>query len=76
MLLEAGADVNGPPAGKEGRTALEAAAENGRLDVLHLLLHNDNDIEALEMRCKQAAKLAEREGHLVIARILREYKRA
>lgn len=76
MLLKAGADVNGAPAEEEGRTALEAAAENGRLDVLHLLLHNDDDTEALEMRCEQAAKLAQREGHLLIARILREYQRA
>ena len=68
--------MNGAPAEKHGRTALEAAAENGRLDVLHLLLQNDNDPEMLAERCEEAAELAEEEGHRVIARILREYKRA
>jgi ankyrin repeat protein len=39
MLLKAGADVNASPAYIEGRTALEGAAENGRLDLVQLLLN-------------------------------------
>ncbi|KAL2054392.1 hypothetical protein ABVK25_005140 [Lepraria finkii] len=74
MLLQAGAQVNAPPASTEGRMALDAAAEHGRLDIVLLLLKNDDDAEAIELRCKRAAKLAALNGHLVIARILREHR--
>ena len=73
-LLQAGAKVNAPPAVKCGRTALQAAAEHGRLDIVSLLLENDHDTEGKELRCEDAAGFAEREGHTVIARILREHK--
>ena len=75
MLLQAGAQVNAPPANAEGRMALDAAAEHGRLDIVLLLLKNDEDAEAIELRCKRAAKLAALNGHLVIARILRGHRR-
>lgn len=75
-LLEAGADINAPAAKEQGRTALDAAAEHSRLDILHLLLKNDREQDALEARCEQAAALAAENGHLVIARILREFKRS
>lgn len=52
---------------------MDAAAEHGRLDIVLLLLKNDDDAEAIELRCKRAAKLAALNGHLVIARILREH---
>ncbi len=74
ILLKAGAEINAAPAIKEGRTALEAAAEHGHLDIVSLLLENDHDTEGMELRCERAARLAEREGHKVIARILREHK--
>ncbi|OCL09079.1 hypothetical protein AOQ84DRAFT_269706, partial [Glonium stellatum] len=38
LLLNHGADVNAAPARFGGRTALEGAAEHGRVDVLRLLL--------------------------------------
>ena len=74
MLLKAGADINAAPAIEEGRTALQAAAEHGRLDIVSLLLENDHDTEGMERRCNSASLYAEREGHNVIARILREHK--
>ena len=74
MLLKAGADINALAAKSNGRSALEAAAEHGRLDILSLLLKNDTDADGLECRCKDAAKLAEREGHIFISRMLRAYK--
>jgi ankyrin repeat protein len=37
MLLQAGAHINAVPAIEKGHSAMEAAAENGRLDTLHLL---------------------------------------
>ncbi|KAH7093635.1 hypothetical protein FB567DRAFT_177848 [Paraphoma chrysanthemicola] len=39
-LLELGAKVNHPPAEGEGRTAFEAAAENGRIDMMLLLVQS------------------------------------
>lgn len=73
-LLKAGADINAAPAVLFGRTALAAAAEHGHLDIVSLLLQNDHDTEGMERRCNSAAFYAEREGHKVIARILREHK--
>ncbi|CAG9982408.1 unnamed protein product [Clonostachys byssicola] len=73
LLLEHGADINGPRASRNGRTALEGAAEHGRLDMVHLLLQNDQDETDLEVRCEEAAKYAERRGHLIIAKILSEW---
>lgn len=75
LLLHAGADINGKKSESEGRTALEGAAEHGRLDIVSLLLENDHDMEDFYDRCKEAAYYAEREGHTVIARMLREYRK-
>ncbi|KAF4997848.1 hypothetical protein FDECE_11966 [Fusarium decemcellulare] len=71
LLLENGADVNAPKALRGGRTALEGAAERGRLDMVHLLVDNDNEEESLGSRCLDAAQLAETNGHVVVAEILR-----
>ncbi|KAH7007178.1 ankyrin repeat-containing domain protein [Ilyonectria destructans] len=75
QLLKDGANINAARSASEGRTALEGAAEQGRLDIVHLLLENDHEVELLEERCKEAAKFACEEGHMVIARLLREWKR-
>ncbi|KAF4453058.1 hypothetical protein F53441_4289 [Fusarium austroafricanum] len=75
FLLENGALVDAPAAPIDGRTALEGAAEHGRLDMIYLLLENDESPETVEKRCKDAAKFAENEGHTVIAKMLRDYKR-
>lgn len=74
MLLKAGANINAPAARIHGRSALEAAAEHGRLDILSLFLKNDTDTDGLESRCRDAAMLAEREGHVYISRMLRAYR--
>ena len=75
LLLHAGANINGIPSRIGGRTALEGAAENGRLDIVHLLLENDNGMEGFYGRCEKAANFAEKECHMVIARILRNYRK-
>ena len=75
LLLAAGADINGEKSRLEGRTALEGAAEHGRLDIVHLLLENDYEIEGFYDRCEDAAYYAEEEGHMAIARKLREYRK-
>lgn len=75
LLLAAGADINGEISRHEGRTALEGAVEHGRLDIVHLLLENDYEIEGFYDRCENAAYYAEEEGHMAIARKLREYRK-
>ena len=75
LLLAAGADINGEGSRYEGRTALEGAAEHGRLDIVHLLLENDHQMEDFYYRCENAAIYAEEEGHMAIARKLREYRK-
>ncbi|TVY25720.1 Ankyrin-1 [Lachnellula hyalina] len=74
LLLRAGAEINAAPSITGGRTALEAAAEHGRLDVVSLLLKNDTDMDGLNARCQRAAKLAAANDHVIISRLLREYK--
>jgi ankyrin repeat protein len=74
MLLKAGANINAPAAKSNGRRALEVAAEHGRLDIVSLLLKNDTDTDGLDSRCKDAAELAEKNGHISISRMLRAYK--
>jgi ankyrin repeat protein len=39
-LIELGVNINYPPAEGEGRTAFEAAAENGRIDMMLLLIQS------------------------------------
>jgi ankyrin repeat protein len=68
ILLEASANACAAPANFEGRTALGGAAEHGRLDVLQLLLnagacHDRQD-------AMRAARLATKNGHLAVARLL------
>ncbi|KAL4863121.1 hypothetical protein BDV12DRAFT_202393 [Aspergillus spectabilis] len=75
MLLQAGAHINAAPAIEKGRSAMEAAAENGRLDALHPLLNYHTDMEDFEIRKKQAAKLALANGHLAIWRFLLAYRK-
>ncbi|RTE77745.1 hypothetical protein BHE90_007799 [Fusarium euwallaceae] len=75
FLLENGADVNAPGAAVGGRTALQGASEHGRLDIVHLLLENDQEEESLDQRCQDAAVFAERNGHSLIAEILRGWKK-
>ena len=75
LLLHMGAEINGVKSSIHGRTALEGAAEHGRLDVVYLLLENDHDMEGFYDRCEDAAIFAEMEGHKVIARILRNYRK-
>jgi ankyrin repeat protein len=66
-LIQRGADVNAPPIGKLGRTALEGAAEHGRLDMVQLLIN----LEA-EAQGSRAVGFARREGHTGVVTLLLE----
>jgi len=59
---------------KYGRSALEGAAEHGRLDMVQYLLNcGAGAKDPSETRYSSAAELAEKEGHYIIAKLLREY---
>lgn len=64
-LVQRGANVNAAPMGRRGRTALEGAAEHGRLDMVQLLLN----LEA-EVRGSRALQFARKEGHDGVAMLL------
>jgi ankyrin repeat protein len=58
LLIEKGADVHAPAMGEDGRTALEGAAEHGRLDVVQLLLNLGVEVDGT-----RAIQFAREEGH-------------
>jgi ankyrin repeat protein len=66
-LIQHGADVNAPAIREDGRTALEGAAEHGRLDMVQLLLN----VEA-EARGSRAVRFARNEGHDGVVQLLLE----
>ncbi|KAK2051780.1 hypothetical protein LY76DRAFT_470800, partial [Colletotrichum caudatum] len=69
-LLERGADVNAPPAAEEGRTAIEGAAEHGRLDMVRFLI-SAGAVGDAEKGFGRAIELAEQEHRFTIADFLR-----
>lgn len=72
QLLERGADVAAPAAPEQGRTAVDGAAERGYFDMVKLLLNAyPEDADMKTIRC-QAARYAEKEGHIDLAEWLRE----
>ena len=74
FLIDAEADVNAEAAPLNGRTALEAAAEHGRLDMVTLLL--DSGVKTSGSGRPQylrAQGFAQAYGHLVVADVLRSH---
>jgi ankyrin repeat protein len=71
-LLENGAKVDAAGAERCGRTALEGTAEHGRLDVVRMLL-NMHLVEGVKANRARAIELAEREGHIVVADMLKNW---
>ncbi|KAK4444167.1 hypothetical protein QBC34DRAFT_360781 [Podospora aff. communis PSN243] len=77
LLLEPDryANVNAPRARREGRTALEGAAEHGRIDMIELFLqHGVHTTGTGRRQFIRSIKFAEREGHLVAAKLLRSHR--
>jgi ankyrin repeat protein len=64
-LIQRGANVNAAPLGENGRTALEGAAEHGRLDMVQLLLNLEADT-----RGSRALQFARNEGYDGVAMLL------
>ena len=75
-LLRAGADTNAKVNRYRGRTALEAAAERGQLDIAHLLMVNNPNLQKLKLECKRAARHARRWHQNFIARLLEQKAKA
>lgn len=73
MLLAREADVNATPSLEEGRTVVEGAAEHGRLDMMRLLLSVGAKADPI-LGFLRAIELAEENGHLALADMLREYE--
>jgi ankyrin repeat protein len=71
-LLAKGANMNSRPAIKEGRTAIEGAAEHGRLDMVQSLLNYGVIGDGMRgTGYKRAVDLAEENGHIEIANLLK-----
>ncbi|KAH8645697.1 ankyrin repeat-containing domain protein [Xylariales sp. PMI_506] len=68
LLIRRGADVDAAPAAEQGgRTALEAAAENGRVDLVQLLLDHDAGLgPGQEAQVGRAMAMAEDNGFFAI----------
>ena len=69
------ANVNTPRAKNKGRTALEGAAESGRIDTLQFLLNRGaNTVGQGRVQYIRAIVLAERRGHATTAKMLRSHQ--
>jgi ankyrin repeat protein len=75
LLLKAGGDINAPPC-VDGRSALEGAAEHGRLDMTSHLLSLGVDIQGHSNKnYRRSIYRAWKEGHRVLANMIQDWKR-
>lgn len=75
-LLELHADPDIPGWGIHARTALEAASENGRLDIIQLLLDSGVSTEGTgRLQYIRAVVLARKRGRPAVERLLRSFRR-
>ncbi|KAF3074392.1 hypothetical protein CFAM422_003624 [Trichoderma lentiforme] len=79
QLIDAGADINALGYGKYGRTALQRAASNGRIDMLHMLLcrgakiYDDAPNQGYRENYVRAIRMAEQNGHKTAAKLLKSH---
>ncbi|KAK2029600.1 ankyrin repeat protein, partial [Colletotrichum zoysiae] len=74
-ILDLHADPNAPGAEINGRTALEGAAEHGRLDVVQLLLNSGVQTCGEGRRqYVRAIKFARTEGHHTVVKLLKSHR--
>ena len=67
LLIQKGANVNAAAIGRNGRTALEGAAEHGRLDIVQLFLSLGAEVAG-----SRAIQFARKEGHDGVVALLEE----
>jgi ankyrin repeat protein len=74
LLIKAGADIN--TTGEHGATALQCAAQNGRLDMTIYLLENGADVKGLgNEHYLKSVKDAWHYGHHTLARTIHHWKK-
>jgi ankyrin repeat protein len=74
FLLEAGAEVDAPASKVHGRTALEGAAWQGRLDMVAMLLKAGAALKGNDQaQIQRAISFAEENDHFYIAKLLTHY---
>jgi len=78
LLIHHGADVNRAshnfPYDEEETCAIDLAAREGRLDMVQLLINEGADTHLPgSKRYRRAERLAEREGHVAVADLLKHY---
>ncbi|KAJ4859894.1 ankyrin repeats (3 copies) domain-containing protein [Trichoderma breve] len=79
QLIDAGADINALGYGKYSRTALQRAASNGRIDMLHMLLcrgariYDDVSNQGYRANYVRAVRMAEQNGHKAAAKLLKSH---
>jgi hypothetical protein len=75
LLLSVGAEVDAPGSLFGGRTALEAAAENGRIDMIHLLVNEGAQLDGVgNSQLERAKKLAIDNGYHSARGLLKSLK--
>ncbi|RYP39320.1 hypothetical protein DL768_010726 [Monosporascus sp. mg162] len=72
VLLDAGADVNAPPADRYGRTALQAAVEKGNIELVRVLFGAGADVNTLptDRYGRTAFQAAIEEGNIELVQVL------
>ncbi|KAK5049042.1 hypothetical protein LTR84_005464 [Exophiala bonariae] len=74
VMVEKGADINAAPAKVGGRTALEGAAEHGRIDMLQFLLNAGAQVKGPGSRqYERARSFASENGHIAARRLLERH---
>ena len=70
--LRSGADADAPPAYKQGRTALQAASENGNIELVRLLIRAGADINAppAYKQGRTALQAASKNGNIELVQLL------
>jgi ankyrin repeat protein len=75
LLVQAGGDLNAPPSSSGSRSALEGAAEWGRVDLTSYLLSRGADVKGRNNKnYRRAICRAWENGHRVLARMIRAWK--
>jgi ankyrin repeat protein len=70
LLIERGAHINAPGSKLNGRTALEGAAEHGRIDMLQLLINAGACNNGRDNQYLRSIRLAAMKGHLAVKNLL------